>query len=287
MRLDISSLSRLGGRAVNEDACGYWTSDQSCCWVVSDGAGGHGGGDVASRTVVSTVLKNFAARPEVSVDALAALVRQAQQALRDEQRTSSHVRDMRATVAILMIDRADNGALWGHVGDTRIYCFRGGRIVMKTRDHSVIQSMYEAGLGDLASLRNHPYRGVLLSALGGKEAFETSIAGSPLALQDGDVLMMCTDGMWDHVEDAAMEQLLRASRSGEEWLMAMEAELLKNADTNCDNYTAMSVWVSGGLNPGLAPQDGETTVLEPAGVLPEDGRGTVLPDTSDSTAGGV
>src|SRR3974390_2334170 len=106
MRLDIASLSRQGGRPVNEDACGYWTSDQSCCWVVSDGAGGHGGGDVASRTVVSAVLKEFAARPEISVDAIAGLVQRAQHALRDEQRTSEHVRDMRATVAILMIDRA-------------------------------------------------------------------------------------------------------------------------------------------------------------------------------------
>jgi serine/threonine protein phosphatase PrpC len=184
MRLDIASLSRLGGRAVNEDACGYWTSELSCCWVVSDGAGGHGGGDVASRTVVSTVLKDFAADPGVSVDAVAKLVRHAQQELREQQHTSPNLKDMRATVAILMIDRVRNSALWGHVGDTRIYCFRGGRIVMRTRDHSVIQSMYEAGLGDLASLRNHPYRGVLLSALGGKEAFETSVAQAPLALQD-------------------------------------------------------------------------------------------------------
>jgi serine/threonine protein phosphatase PrpC len=256
--------------------------------VVSDGAGGHGGGDVASRTVVSTVLKDFAACPEVSVDEIAALVGHAQQALRDEQRTSSHVRDMRATVAILMIDRLRNSALWGHVGDTRIYCFRGGRILMKTRDHSVIQSMYEAGLGDLETLRHHPYRGVLLSALGGKEAFETSVAQAPLPLQDGDVMLMCTDGMWDHVADATMLRLLRASTSGEEWLVAMEGELLKSADSNCDNYTAMSVWVRGDAQADVAPgEDYQTTLLEPAGVLQDDGETTVLRDVPDSTLGGA
>ena len=287
MRLDIAALSKQGGRSRNEDACGYWTSERSCCWVVSDGAGGHGGGDVASRTVVSTVLKAFSADPEVSVDTLAGLVGQAQQALRDQQGTSQQLRDMRATVAILMIDRLRDSALWGHVGDTRIYCFRGGRIVMKTRDHSVIQSMYEAGLGDIASLRNHPYRGVLLSALGGKEAFETSVAQAPLALQDGDVILMCTDGMWDHVEDSAMEGLLRSSRTGEDWLMAMEAELLRTANSNCDNYTAMSVWVRGTAQPDLSPQDGETTVVEPAGMMHGLGEETVLRNAPDSTSGGA
>lgn len=280
MRIDIASISRVGGRPQNEDACGYWTSDQSCCWVVSDGAGGHGGGDVASRTVVSNVLKEFARRPEVSAEAITGLVSQAQQAIREQQRTSAHVRDMRATVAILMIDRARNIAIWGHVGDTRIYCFRRGHIFMKTRDHSVIQSMFEAGLGDYATLRHHPYRGVLLSALGGKEAFETSVAQSPLSLEDGDALLMCTDGLWDHVEDATMEALLRSSASGEDWLMAMEAELLKNADSNCDNYTAMSVWVHGGTMPPRPRQAAETTVLEPAGLV-DDGETTVVGNTTD------
>jgi len=283
MRLDIASLTRLGGRQVNEDACGYWTSDQSCCWVVSDGAGGHGGGDVASRTVVSTILKEFAARPEVSVDSITGYLRRAQEAVIEEQRTASQLRDMRATVAVLLVDRARNSALWGHVGDTRIYCFRKGRIVMKTRDHSVVQSMFDAGLGDYASLRNHPYRGVLLSALGGKEAFETSIAQSPMGLEDGDALLMCTDGLWDHVDDALMERLLTSSKSAEAWLMAMENELLKTANSNCDNYTAMAVWVSGAGQTGLAPYDGEATLFEPGG-FGDDPETTVLRNTSDSAS---
>jgi len=49
--MEIAVLSKPGGRTHNEDACGYWTSDGLCCWVVSDGAGGHGGGDVASKLV--------------------------------------------------------------------------------------------------------------------------------------------------------------------------------------------------------------------------------------------
>jgi serine/threonine protein phosphatase PrpC len=125
---------------------------------------------------------------------------------------------------------------------------------MKTRDHSVIQSMVDAGLGDFSSLRHHPYRSVLLSALGGKGGFDTSVASSPLQLVDGDALLMCTDGLWEHVEDVAMERLLAASTSSEAWLTAMESELLMTAESGCDNYTARSVWVS---------DTAEDTVLHP------------------------
>ena len=62
-------VSEQGGRSRNEDACGYWTSEAGCCWVVSDGAGGHGSGDIASRLVVSTVLRRFSAHPVVAPDA--------------------------------------------------------------------------------------------------------------------------------------------------------------------------------------------------------------------------
>lgn len=65
MNLDIAVLSKQGGRSHNEDACGYWTSEAGCCWVVSDGAGGHGGGDVASKTVVGNILRDFADSPAV------------------------------------------------------------------------------------------------------------------------------------------------------------------------------------------------------------------------------
>ncbi|MBP6190069.1 MAG: protein phosphatase 2C domain-containing protein, partial [Azonexus sp.] len=65
MQIEIAVLSKPGGRERNEDACGYWTSEDACCWVLSDGLGGHGGGDIASKLVVSTILHGFAAKPLV------------------------------------------------------------------------------------------------------------------------------------------------------------------------------------------------------------------------------
>lgn len=241
--LEIALLSRKGGRARNEDACGHWTSDAGCCWVVSDGAGGHGGGDVAARTAVKTILSRFASAPEVSPGALTRLLTAANNAVVAEQQSSQALHDMRATGAVLLIDRQTGHALWGHLGDTRIYLLRQGRVHVQTRDHSVMQSMVEAGYGDVASLRRHPGRNMLLYALGSVEDFHPAVTASPLVLEAGDVFLLCSDGFWDYVEETDMLRTLQASPTAETWLGAMEAVLLERAIPGHDNYTAVGVRV--------------------------------------------
>lgn len=244
MNLDIAVLSKQGGRSHNEDACGYWTSEAGCCWVVSDGAGGHGGGDVASKTVVGSILRDFADSPAVSSARIAELIRLANGAvLREQQSQQQSARNMRATAAVLLVDQASDVALWGNLGDTRIYGFRGCRVLFQSRDHSVMQSMVDAGFGDAAMLRHHPQRSVLLAALGTPEAIQPAVVESPLALRDGDVFLLCTDGLWEYVEEATMERLLAGSSTPDAWLAALEAEVLAHAKRDHDNYTALAVWV--------------------------------------------
>ncbi len=248
LELEIALLSRKGGRARNEDACGHWTSESGCCWVVSDGAGGHGGGDVASRTAVASILRGFASNPRVAPNVLHQLMASANEAIVAEQKTRAELHDMRATGAVLLIDRSAAQALWGHLGDTRIYLLRDGRVHFQTRDHSVMQSMVEAGFGDVASLRRHPGRNMLLYALGSTEDFNPDITPSPVGLQAGDVFLLCSDGFWDYVEEADMLRTLRGAQNAEAWLAAMETILLGRATGNHDNYTAVGVRV------GVAPE---------------------------------
>lgn len=244
MKLDIAVLSRPGGRPRNEDACGYTMSDTGCCWVVSDGAGGHGGGDVASRTVVGNIVREFSWSPVVSAEAIATLIRGANLAVLVKQKTRPELHDMRATVAVLMIDRSREIALWGHLGDTRIYGFRDGRLWLQSRDHSVLQSMIDAGYGSAALLRSHPRRGVLLHALGGEEQMQPSVAEAPVLLRDGDAFLLCTDGLWEAAEEAVIERLLAGSAGTAEWLAVLEAEVLRRAGPRHDNYSAIAVRVS-------------------------------------------
>src|SRR5262245_46361910 len=243
MRIELSVLSKPGGRKVNEDACGVWSSDVSgaCFCVVSDGAGGHGGGDVASKLVVEHVLAWFQARPEVSGEAVEAALVAANQAVVSEQKRGSRVADMRATAVVLAVDTQAMRVCWGHLGDSRFYWFRRGHIVVQTRDHSVVQSMVDAGYVEAAELRRSAQRSALMAALGETEGFEPAIERARHPVEPGDVFLLCTDGLWQCVEEPEMERILRESPVPEEWLRGLERAVLARAEPGHDNYSAVAV----------------------------------------------
>jgi serine/threonine protein phosphatase PrpC len=241
MDLEIAVLSKAGGRERNEDACGYWISEDACCWVVSDGAGGHGGGDVASKLAVSSMLTQFAVAPSVSGEAIRSLLSGANEAILQRQRTEAALGDMRATGAVLLIDRPRAHAMWGHIGDTRLYCFRDERVLLQTRDHSVIQQMFAEHRLDAAISRQHPQRNVLLHALGSADDFAPAVQDMPFPLLQGDVFLLCSDGLWEYVDEASMCRLLGASASAQDWLSALEQELLQRARPGHDNYSGVVV----------------------------------------------
>lgn len=243
MRLELSVLSKPGGRRVNEDACGVWPSEATgaCYCVVSDGAGGHGGGDVASKLVVERVLGWFQQRPEVSGEAIAAALAAANQAVMDLQKRDERLADMRATAVVLAVDTQRMLACWGHLGDSRLYCFRGKRIIVQTRDHSVVQTMVDAGFVEPAELRNNARRNALLAALGQEEGFGPNVEGELQAIQAGDVFLLCTDGLWQCVAENEMERVLELAATPEQWLYGLENAVLAQAPEGHDNYSAIAV----------------------------------------------
>lgn len=242
MQLEVAVLSQSGGRAVNEDACGFWPGNGACFCVLSDGAGGHGGGDVASKIVVQQVLEFFRGRPECSADAIIGAMHHANDALLDRQRTRPEVADMRATVVALAIDSYHACACWGHIGDSRLYCFRDGRIVAKTRDDSVVQDLVEAGYLQPHETRQSPERSKLLKALGHEHAFDPAVSLEPLQLSPGDKFLLCTDGLWEYLDDAELESTSAATSSPREWLRSIEERVLERGSVEQDNYSALAVW---------------------------------------------
>ena len=239
MQLKILTLSKAGGRSVNEDACGIWSSDYACFCVLSDGAGGHGGGDVASKLVVERALDWFRAHPDCSSETVAAAITSANQSVIEEQGRDPHLGDMRATALVLAIDTWRDVGCWGHLGDSRLYCFRKSRIITQTRDHSVVQSMVDAGYMRAQDLRAAPERSKLLAALGDEDNFEPSIEASGFSLRDGDIFLLCTDGFWEYLEEHEMEEMLTASNSCEDWLKSMEDQVIVRGSDSQDNYSAI------------------------------------------------
>lgn len=242
MQIEVSVLSNPGGRERNEDACGFWTGGGGSFCVVSDGAGGHGGGDVASKLAVRMILGAFQDAPACTGAAIDAALRAAHDAIVAQQRADGRTAAMRATATVLAIDTVHRTAAWGHVGDTRLYCFRGGRVVAQTKDHSVVQKMVDAGYLGQSALRESDQRSRLFAALGHDEDFVAAIADAPFSLQDGDVFLLCTDGFWEYVDEAAMATALGCAASPADWLRAMEREVVERGREGQDNFSAVAVW---------------------------------------------
>jgi serine/threonine protein phosphatase PrpC len=246
--IELSILSRQGGREYNEDACGHWHSEHHLCCVVADGAGGHGGGDIASKLAVRHVIEQFAAAPLDTPEEVAELLLDTNATVLRHQANGGVQRDMHSTVVALFIDLAGGRALWGHAGDSRLYLFRDGQMLSRTRDHSVVQSLVEAGLVDPYQTISHPQRSELLSALGtDPEQVRVSAATRPWMLHAGDAFLLCTDGLWEHVNEAEMSASLARAASAADWLSRLEALVLQHAaasgKTHHDNFSGIAVWV--------------------------------------------
>jgi len=244
MQLEISVLSNPGGRDRNEDAYGFWTGDGGCFCVVSDGAGGHGGGDVASKLAVRVILAAFQESPECAGAAIDAALTAAHRAIIAHQGTQGPLAGMRATATVLAIDTVRNTAVWGHIGDTRLYCFRGRRVVAQTKDHSVVQKMVDAGYLAQNALRASPQRSRLFAALGHNEDFVATIERTPFPIADGDAFLLCTDGFWEYIDENAMVEALAQTRTAAEWLRVMERDVVEHGGSEQDNFSALAVWCS-------------------------------------------
>lgn len=253
----VSVLSKVGGRERNEDACGYWAGAGStlACYVLADGAGGHGGGDVASRVAVQAVLDRFAQQPDASAISVMRLLQAANESVISEQASDRRLADMRSTLVLLQIDARRHEAFWGHVGDSRLYCFRKGRIAIRTKDHSLLQNMIDAGMVKEVDAPGAPDRNVLTGSLGGEDCFAPTATDSGYPFEEGSAFLLCSDGFWGLLEDQEMESGLRGADSPEAWLRNMESSIAARLRPGADNYSAIALW--------YGDEDERTRVLPP------------------------
>jgi serine/threonine protein phosphatase PrpC len=233
-------------RATNQDAIGAARNGDLACFVIADGTGGHHGGEVASRIVVDAVIGAFCAAPAFGAPALLSYVGQAIDQVAQAKRADQQLSDMSATVAALLVDQQTARAAWAHLGDTRIYLFRGGRLHAATKDHSLTQQLIDAGYASADQLRVHPQRHILLAAVGAEGETPVAASDGAIALEPGDALLACSDGLWEWVHEHEMEQALSATARSEDWLAAMCAQAdaaVLAAGKARDNYSVYAIRV--------------------------------------------
>ena len=247
LTFELAMLSKPGGRRYNEDACGHWASDQHLCCVLADGAGGHGGGDIASRLAVTYFLNGFFGNPASSGAELIELVQRVNQSILQDRKPEGATRDMHTTLVALMIDRQLGLASWAHSGDSRLYWFRQGRLMQRTRDHSFVQALLDAGAIAENEVRGHPSRSVLRSALGEPTHELEADASVPFReVAAGDRFLLCSDGVWEYLTDDMLEQALQTATTAQQWVDLIEGLIVEATRSlpSHDNFTALAVWLA-------------------------------------------
>lgn len=243
LHVEIAARSETGDRAHNEDDLRHGSAGSFWYAVLSDGAGGHQGGAIASDMVVRLTTLGLQSAPQASPEFLTQLVCETHAALGSQQVGRKGHDRMHATLVTLWIDTRREQALWTHVGDSRLYWLRHGQVREMTADDSVVQRMVHAGYLSRSEARAHPRKNQLLSAMGMADAVEPNTVETAMPIADGDAFLLCTDGWWDHFEPHDIETAFAAARSPRHWLDLMAEDIVRARAKNQDNYSAIAVWI--------------------------------------------
>lgn len=241
MKFTIYQESRPGKRANNEDRLAHCYSRDALLMVVADGMGGHYYGEIAAQIAVQVLVESFQreATPEISDPFLflQKSMNNAHRAIIDF--TDAHnLKDSPRTTCVACIVQ-HNIAYWAHAGDSRLYLMRGGKVLTHTRDHSRVQLLKDQGVINAAQAAVHPERNKVYSCLGGRLTPEIEFSRKT-PLETGDVLALCTDGVWGVMPGEMMAVALKSEN-----LMQAVPMLLGQADIrggpNADNLSILVV----------------------------------------------
>jgi serine/threonine protein phosphatase PrpC len=202
---DFAKLSLIGNRQENQDRIELIAHPQSTLMICVDGMGGHNDGAKAAEITVDTLGESFTgiARPVFDPQGFLimslALAHERVVDLGNELHVDQRPR---ATCAICLVQ--DQSAYWAHVGDSRLYLIRSGRIIDRTRDHSHVELLLREGLITEAEIKLHPMRNFVECCLGGDHALPDMSISGRIKLEANDVLLACTDGYWSGLEKTAL-----------------------------------------------------------------------------------
>jgi protein phosphatase len=300
MRFSIYQQSQAGGRATNQDRMGYCFTRESLLLLLADGMGGHLHGELAATLTLQTMGALFqkaaslvVADPEAFLDELIYSSHLALHRYRSQNRLDN---TPRTTIVACLVQ--EGKAQWAHCGDSRLYWVRGDAVLARTVDHAGPERRH-------AELVDGPVRQVLYSCIGAPSLPRVDVT-EPVALEQGDKLLLCSDGLWGPLKDAeiaraiahlpphaATETLVRrahrqaGARSDNLTALALEWQPLQksidDAHTDLDDLTG---WVCESSAPAVSepPTDLDTDELIAAITVLRDSFGPPVPRSPLATA---
>jgi serine/threonine protein phosphatase PrpC len=243
LQIEHADLSLIGHRDENQDRVAIADAEGTVLLAVVDGMGGHADGARAAEVAIRTLLNEFweVSRPLFDPEGFLHLsVGRAHDAVVSlGQGLPPEIRP-RATCAVCLVQ--GSSAYWAHVGDSRVYHLRGGKVLDRTRDHSHVELLLRAGRITERQAQGHPMRNYVECCIGGDPMLPEMTLSGRRALLPGDVLMLCSDGLWSGVPDEQIGTLgSPAVRPLREELLALGEQAVTNSAPYADNTTAAAV----------------------------------------------
>lgn len=238
MRITAYCYTNRGGRDHNEDS--VRCSAEEGVFILADGLGGHGRGEVASALAADVLFAGCAAG-RMDREALLALFQEANGAVLAGQREPGQ-EEMKTTAVALVL--SEDRALWAHLGDSRLYRFSGGELTQETRDHSVTYMKYLGGEITYMDTYHDDDRSSLLRALGREPC---SPEAGEAALSPGDAFALCSDGFWEYVYREEMLADLLKAETPEQWAQSMLLRHIRRVPPGNDNFSLIAVFVEEGI----------------------------------------
>jgi protein phosphatase len=212
IRIESSGRTDVGlRRSSNEDA--FVSAPELGLLALADGMGGAASGEVASGIFADTVLELFSSGPPSAVEEAEELARRAfllaNRRIRELAALEPAQRGMGCTGEIVVF--TDDRYVVGHVGDSRVYLFRGGRLRQVTKDHSLVQEQVDQGLLTPEEAQDHALRHMILRALGIQDDLAVDLVSGKA--RPDDLFLLCSDGLSDMVGDLLIEERLASDLS--------------------------------------------------------------------------
>ncbi|MDH4188854.1 MAG: serine/threonine-protein phosphatase [Betaproteobacteria bacterium] len=239
MKFTIAQDIRIGARPYQQDRVGHWSTSESLMLVIADGMGGHQHGEIAAQTALEYFAGEFKreAKPKIKDPDLFLFrgLARAHSAILQQARRFGWSEAPRTVIVVCVVQ--DGRAYWTHIGDSRLYLIRAGRVVTRTKDHSRVQQLVDEGRIREEAIPSHPERNLLFQCLGGDKPPKLEpAAGARLAKND--LLLMCSDGLWGPLSPhQLLNMLLTKPPARAVPDLAALAETRAGAD--CDNISLL------------------------------------------------
>ncbi|MCS6896135.1 MAG: Stp1/IreP family PP2C-type Ser/Thr phosphatase [Bacteroidia bacterium] len=198
-------------RPNNEDRVASFHCRHGAVWMVCDGMGGHAAGEKAAELAVHATIDFF---ERSSKDApqvlLEAALHEANNAIYMVAQAQPQYRKMGTTCVIALY--SEGKVYYAHVGDSRLYHYRDETLIQKTQDHSYVQFLVQQGLITPEEAEFHPRRNIILRALGLSPRAEPEVASEAIAVEAGDIILLCSDGLSGMLSEKDIVKILRLRR---------------------------------------------------------------------------